>query len=575
MNGTANGPGTPRTLWRRLGKLVARKLENVQGLVTGREHSDRPSLAGDHDAEVFPWTEHAIVAGAILGAVAALRLGRTYHFGLSGLAFGGLLGAAAGALCGVCVALSWAIEVPAHRAAPQDLWDPWLDSQNPARDDEPEPTGASEDAVAETGDVLSHWRARVRPRVISSVTGESLPLDDTVGPILESRDFRAICLLGPSGSGKTTALNHLAGLVPPHLGVAFLDQPLPSAIVDASSRGRLVFTAHSAPFSIARTTNLQLAPWGEDERIEYLLASDRQMCASVMARLASAKSEAARLDGIPELWRLVLDRMMADKSVPGPRTALRTELAALLHDADVRQFVETNCFYAVGVKDADPLRRLESVRRYGLDEGLFRLIRHRPVQLLLAADWIERDIKQGAENESLALTLCRDVVLEVAARIADDSTAVERLRSFFTYGDRCIHPMVASLLHALRIGWKPSLQSPHLARAYLNDASWANIDLTGADLRGADLAAANLSGSRLERANFAGAEIVGATLCDANMADAILDKADLSRASLLRARAERTRFESAQLVGRQPGRCEVCASDLLGREPDQRPVRSC
>ncbi len=411
-----------------------------------------------------------------------------------------------------------------------------------------------EDAADGTAGVFSHWRARVRPRVLSPSTGESLPLDDTIGPILQGGDFGLIRVVGGPGSGKTTAVNHLAGLVPPHLKVSFLDEPDPSEIKEASSRGWVVYTSKNMlknEFSPSVSAAiLQLAPWSEDERIEYLLASDRRLCASVMARLALAKSEAARLEGIPELWRLVLDRMMADPSVQGPRSVLRNELTALLHDTEFRQEVEAACLHAVCIRDGEPRRRIAALlgRSAPEEQCLLRLIRHRPVQLLLAADWVAAAIKSGAENEALADIRPRELVLEAAVRIADDPEVVQRLRSLITGCDRRLHPMVASLLHALRIGWKAGLPSPHLAGAYLDEASWANIDLTGADMRDADLAGANLSGSRLDRANLAGANLAGSNLCDCNMVEAILETGDLRRASLSRARAERACFVSAHLV---------------------------
>ncbi len=174
-------------------------------------------------------------------------------------------------------------------------------------------------AVAETPGEIMHWRARVRPRVLSPETGEALPLTDFVGPILAGGGSGVIRIQGPPGSGKTTALDHLAGVVPPHLSVSFLDEPhRPSDIVEALSRGWVVYTSRDASFPTALATNLKLAPWGEDEWIEYLLASDRRHCSSVMARLARAKPETAMLGGNPELWGLVLDRMMADPSVAGP-----------------------------------------------------------------------------------------------------------------------------------------------------------------------------------------------------------------------------------------------------------------
>ena len=175
--------------------------------------------------------------------------------------------------------------------APGSLWDPWLDARAPQREDVPEPTSSVEGAAGESAGEIGRRGARVRPRVLSSETGASLPLADMIGPILAGGESGVIRLVGLPGSGKTTALEYLAGVVPPHLNVSFLDDPHRSAIEEAASRGWVVSTSNNASHSVPsdRATNLRLAPWGEDEWIEYLLASDRQTCASVMARLARCR----------------------------------------------------------------------------------------------------------------------------------------------------------------------------------------------------------------------------------------------------------------------------------------------
>ena len=543
-------PGSPHPHpWRRrLRRLVARWTENVRRPFTRGGGSEWVPRGDEHDGELFPWMEQAILAGIFVGASVAFGLGQACHLGLSGVVLAVSLGVIVGGLGGVCLALLWAVEMPAQPVTSRELWDPWLDDRNSVRADDAEPAPPIEDAADETAGEFDHWRARVRPRVLSPITGESLPLTEIVGPLFEGRESGAIRLVGGPGSGKSTAVNHLAGLVPPHLRVSFLDEPHPSAINQAVSRGWVVYTSKYASSPSAGATNLQLARWGEDEWIEYLLASDRRLCAAVMARLARVKAESRRLDGIPELWRLVLDRMMADPSVQGPCSALRNELAALLSDAEVRQDLEGTCFYALCTKAGEPSRRTSSSHRHVPEEGLKRLIRHRPIQLLLAADWIAGAIKHGTESAGLDLTLPRELVLEAAARIADDRAAVDRLWSLIADGDGLLHPMVASLLHALGIGWKPTWPSPRLAGAYLDNASWPEIDLKGADMRGAVLGWANLSGGRLDRANLAGANLAGANLGVCSLEGATLDKADLSRAALPHVRAERARFEAAQLV---------------------------
>jgi uncharacterized protein YjbI with pentapeptide repeats/energy-coupling factor transporter ATP-binding protein EcfA2 len=519
----------------------------IASLLSRREAPNMSSHTDEHAAEVFPWMEHAIVVGALLGAVVAIGLGRASHLEPSGAVLGGLFGAAAGAAVGTCLALLWAHEAPARAARPSELWDPWLDSQSPPRDDNAALAFQIEDAAGENAGEIDDWRASVRPRVLSPETGESLPLTDVIGPILAGTNVGLIRLVGRSGSGKTTALNHLAGLLPPHLDVSFLDEPGPSAIV-AAPRGWVISTSERARDTDCQTHQLVLAPWGEDEWIEYLLATDRRLCASVMARLAPAKAEATRLQGIPELWRLALDRMMADPSLPGPRRALKSELASLMPEDESRDEIESFCFAAIAKNDRSGIVRAEQIRAQGPEAALSRLVRHRPIQLLLAADFIVYALKSRAESEVLAVKLPRDLVLETVTQIAGDTDLVDRLWSLITNGRSRLQPMVASLLHALRIGWKPDRSTLRLVGAYLDEAEWEGIDLAGGDLHHADLAGAILRRSRLDSADFHGANLRDAKLSASSAESAKFDNADLSQASLPHVRAERTSFRSARLV---------------------------
>jgi uncharacterized protein YjbI with pentapeptide repeats len=425
------------------------------------------------------------------------------------------------------------------------LWDPWLDAAVSDFDADPAPTHPSEEVAFEIAGRFNRARARVKPRVIAAETGEALPLEDLIGPILAGAESGAIRISGRAGSGKTTALAHLSGLVPPHLRVSFLEGPRPRALALAIDRGWAVFTSDNASFRNSAQFDLRLAPWGEGEWIEYLLATDRRLCASVMTRLGLAKPEIARLEGIPELWRIVLDRMIADPSLPGPRTALKRELAAHMPDDGFRHYLESACFAAIANNDLSALQRAGVTRP---DPALFRLLRHRPVQLLLAADSIVTALKNRAESAALGAPLPRDLVLETVTQIADSTDLVDRLRSLIMIGGRHEHPMVASLLHALRLGWTPDRPLPRLSGAYLENALWPDIDLAGADLRDADLSGANLRGSRLDSAILEAASLVGADLSASSMKHANFDRADLSRASLSRAFTRQAVFQSTRLV---------------------------
>jgi uncharacterized protein YjbI with pentapeptide repeats len=517
------------------------------------------SRTDEHAAEVFPWMEHAIVIGALLGAVVAIGLRRANHLEPSGVFLGGLFGAAAGAAVGTCLALRWARETPARPTRPlsaDSLWDPWLDAAVSAVVADRPPTHPSEEVAFEIAGRVNRARARVKPRAIAAATGEALPLEDLIGPILAGAESGAIRISGRSGGGKTTALAHLSGLVPPHLRVSFLEDPRPRALASAVHRGWAIFTSDDASLHNFAKFDLRLAPWGEGESIEYLLATDRRLCASVMTRLGLAKPETARLEGIPELWRIVLDRMIADPSLPGPRSTLKRELAALMPDDGFRYHIESACYAAIAKNDLSTLQHAGVTLH---DQALFRLLRHRPVQLLLAADSIVAALKNRAESAALGAPLPRDLVLETVTQIAGDTDLVDRLRSLIKIGGRKEHPMVASLLHALRLGWTPDRPLPRLAGAYLEDAPWPDIDLAGADLRDADLSGANLRGSRLDSAILEAASLVGADLFASSMKHANFDRADLSRASLSRACARQAVFQSTRLV----------AANMVGGEFDR------
>ena len=153
-----------------------------------------------------------------------------------------------------------------------------------------------------------------------------------------------------------------------------------------------------------------------------------------MARLAPARTEVSRLEGIPELWRLVLDRMMADPSLPGPRSALENELAALLPEAEIRNEIESYCFAAIAKNDRGAIEGAENISAMGPETALPRLVRHRPIQLLLAADYIVYSLKSRPESDVLAVKLPRDLVLETVTQIAADTNLVDRLRSLSTNG---------------------------------------------------------------------------------------------------------------------------------------------
>src|SRR3954447_2189395 len=92
---------TPQTWWQRLGKPIMTRRDAL-----------RQRLARRREAEVFPWLEHWAAGAAILGASGGFGAGWACHLETDGLICGALLGATAGTLVGIGLALSWAVETP-------------------------------------------------------------------------------------------------------------------------------------------------------------------------------------------------------------------------------------------------------------------------------------------------------------------------------------------------------------------------------------------------------------------------------------------------------------------------------
>ena len=171
-------------------------------------------------------------------------------------------------------------------------------------------------------------RAPVKPRVIAPEIGEAIPLEDVwlqapASVPVPSRSW------GPSARARPWPWRSLAAIVPPNRNVLFLDDTSLTSVGDTSCP-LVVFTSLETE-PVAGVVSYRLAPRGDDELAEYLLAMHPAACRSVMTRLRAAPDP--RLPhGLPELWRIVLDRMAEDESVTSVSDALQRELRARAAD---------------------------------------------------------------------------------------------------------------------------------------------------------------------------------------------------------------------------------------------------
>jgi len=416
-------------------------------------------------------------------------------------------------------------------------------------------------------------RAAVRPRILSPETGEPLLLEDEVRSLLDVGVTGPVALIGPRGSGKTAAVWHLAAVFSSEKGLVLFDElgesPYPGAWPDT----RLIVFTRQAPPSWSCKAVYRLAPWNQDDVLEYLLTLHPERVGSVMARIRSGKW--GQLGGNPELWQLVLEQMAQDDAIADFRQALE---AFLTNHTDERKRGRLGraCLAGVTEKQFDLAGEL---RGCGVGYTVRRVLHYPSALLLLAADYLARSLSTGMEWDRLRTTLPRDLVRTVAGLIAADGAVLTSLRRIVVE-DPTVQPMAASLLHAADASWRPdSTPPPSLAGAYLDGAAWPGIRLldallTSADLSGADLQKADLTAAKLVGANLEQADLRECVLSEANVTGACLRRARLSKVIATQtlftsAELEEADLEDAHLVRASLGCANLARADLRGADLTQ------
>jgi uncharacterized protein YjbI with pentapeptide repeats/energy-coupling factor transporter ATP-binding protein EcfA2 len=391
--------------------------------------------------------------------------------------------------------------------------------------------------------MLAPQRALVRPRVISPVSGETLLLEDEIASLVERGETGLVWLMGGPGSGKTTALAHLAAVLPDSKRVSLHD----GSSVPNEPRKLVVGCGDAGSVPKRALLVYQLFGWGDDEIIEYLLATTPSHCQSVVQRCNSSADKQFLLVN-PELTCHLIDILAADENISTLNDALRRLVDIRVPAGEVRELAWQWCL-AIIQGDAN----LGTLLRVPLEKvcdfpTLQRLLAHSPVVLMLAADRVANALRADEPCLFLAKALARELIHEAAMRIRDDQRALDKLKTIVAARKRELHAMAASLLHAARIGWRPEVAvvpgwrkllpgqkhvTPLLAKAYLERASWpgivlSRVDLTGADLSDSDLFNAVLDDSNAKGANLRGAKLTGASLLRFSADDAFLSRADLS-----------------------------------------------
>jgi uncharacterized protein YjbI with pentapeptide repeats/energy-coupling factor transporter ATP-binding protein EcfA2 len=412
--------------------------------------------------------------------------------------------------------------------------------------------------------------APVKPRVVSPLTGDALLLENEVQALLEAQVRGAVRIVGPPGSGKTTALLHLAAVFPPDSGLVFVDESAQFlwGNLDHPGTKLAIFATKNQGVQATRAV-YQLASWGDDECLEYLLAVHPERCASVMRRLGAGRCNKS-LMGIPELWRIVLDEMAVDESLAGVRDALRHFLSRELECEELAKVVRTWSFGAVcATEPALPLDDKE-IRRFVCSDLLRRALRHIPVRLTLGVERLLADLLQGEPCDSLRRRLSPALIRATGTTAARSPRILENLKRLLERDDITCHAMAASILHGTDTGWVPQRDAlPFLREAYLPDVAWPYVNLAGVNLSGAEVSNAYLNGAVLDGAiangtNLQHARLQGASMKAFNGSGANLSRADLASANAERAVLRGADLQRAQLEGASLRGVEFHSSDLMG-----------
>src|SRR5437764_806162 len=114
--------------------------------------------------------------------------------------------------------------------------------------------------------------------------GAAVSLESVIRRLLDSATGGRVLLLGRAGGGKSTALAHLRAILPADAAIELYDEspqdPTPRANVLA------IVARREEISSGVWLMKLELAPWGQDDWIEYCVARRRDQCSAVLARLS-------------------------------------------------------------------------------------------------------------------------------------------------------------------------------------------------------------------------------------------------------------------------------------------------
>jgi uncharacterized protein YjbI with pentapeptide repeats len=386
-------------------------------------------------------------------------------------------------------------------------------------------------------------RAAVRPRIILEA-GARILLEDAVRPLIEQATPALVVIIGTAQSGKSTALRHLAAVFPNANGIQWVDdadlgkqRPTPVNSLTVTTR----MYPHTQNVAAIRFT---LAPWNDDDILEYVLNRHRDRSESILRR-ALADDHRTNLWGNPALLSAALHSFAHDASLKTFTQALAAFVNSTLATELDREAIRALC-YRIATRvdrpdhptmDLFPVNSRIAARALNLES----------VQFELASRYVLEELQSRRGVRTLKPIMPRGLLDLVAPLINGNPPAMSAIHRAIEAPDAEWHSLAASLLLRIHPMWRPPKHVRSLHRGCFNGANWSKCELSDANLSASDLSHADLSESNLADSRFAYAKLANANLHGASLADCEFRSASLDRADLSATRAGFAQYHRASL----------------------------
>jgi uncharacterized protein YjbI with pentapeptide repeats len=374
-----------------------------------------------------------------------------------------------------------------------------------------------------------NWRPAVVARARRAGTEARLPIEKFILPLIAEGRGGVVRLVSPPGGGKTTAMKYLNAILPADAAVEMVDE---DKLFRASGGVGIWLVTFAAQLKQEVVEILEICPWTLDDCMEYLAATHRGQCASVLERL-SRDASIGTLKGSPQLLTLVMDAMAGDSKWECARDILRDHAWGIMPQ---------------GFREAWNGGRAD---KFSVDHGLEAWWRHEAVRLGYTAQWIVEELCQGRVPGYLRDVSNMDLVPDIAAAVWNRPAALEQLENMIVpwlRGEGAA--MAASILLCTNPDWRPKDgRGLNLKGARLPSVRWTGIDLSSTFLDGAWLIGGDLSGACLNECTAGHAKFNGTNLRGAKMEGAKFWFAGLAGACLGGVVASKAVFTGADLTG--------------------------